>query len=56
MIDGKRRYPNGTDLQFPLNEQTVEMIMKHNPEVFNLSYRYDNKWNSDIEVIYFLYK
>ena len=50
MVNGVRRYPTGTDLQFPLNNQTVETIMKYNPEVYNFSKYTDSNWQSNVEV------
>ena len=49
-IDGIRRYPNGTDLSFPLNNNTVAMIMEYNPEVYNVSKMNSSDWDSNFEV------
>ena len=50
MVNGMRRYPVGTDLMFPLNNDTVPLIMEYNKEIYNRSL-IPADWNSDLEVI-----
>ncbi|XP_028517341.1 uncharacterized protein LOC110247148 isoform X2 [Exaiptasia diaphana] len=33
----KAKYPNGTDLRLPFNMNKVEILMKHNPQIYNMS-------------------
>ena len=50
MVNGMRRYPVGTDLMFPLDNDTVSLIMEHNKDIYNRSL-IPADWNSDVEVI-----
>ena len=50
IIEGLRRYPIGTDLKTPINEDTVQSLMKYNRNIYNLTYLNTTEWNSNIEV------
>ena len=45
-----RRYPVGTDLKIPINETTVESIMKYNRNIYNVTYLKSTEWDSNMEV------
>ena len=50
VIKGLRRYPIGTDLKIPINDNSVQSIMKYNSDIYNSSYMNNTEWNSNMEV------
>ena len=50
VIKGLRRYPVGTDLKIPINDNNMQSIMKYNSDIYNSSYMNNTEWNSNIEV------
>ena len=50
VIKGFRRYPMETDLKIPIDDNSVQSIMKYNGDIYNSSYMNNTEWNSNIEV------
>ena len=40
----------GTDLKIPIDDNSVQSIMKYNGNIYNSSYMNNTDWNSNIEV------
>ena len=50
VIKGLRRYPVETDLKIPIDDNSVQAIMKYNDDIYNSSYLNNTAWNSNIVV------